>query len=496
MPVYIVVLAGEIVLKSRRTRPRFLKRLVSNIEDALGRMGVGGYRVWVDGARVFVEAPVDVSKVLERVFGVYRFGEVVEVEFKDLSDLAGKIASLAKDMVSGKKFAVRVHRTGEHGFTSIDAAREIGRLLYEYSAGVDLENPEVEVWVEIRGNKAYLYKSRINGPGGLPIGVEGRALVLFSGGFDSPVASWFIARRGVQVDFLHYIMASPQSAYLAYKVARYLAENWLYGYKPRLITADFRGVTSVIREKVKRSYRQVVLRAIMYIVGWKIAEKLGYDAIVTGESLGQASSQTLANLRAVEKTIGAKITFLRPLIGFDKEEIIEWSRRIGTHDLSKSVAEFCAIAPSLVTTKAKVHELKQELEKIPGDVIDKVVANIKILDLLNSKPDDVLPEEDIEIDYIPDEAVVIDLRSRSEYEKLRHPRAIHVSQVRDWSMFKDKIVVLYCDYGHLSYIQASMLRRQGVKAYSLRGGLSTLKKILSRNKNLPECKGYHGGTCS
>ncbi len=482
MPLYIIALAGEVVLKSRRTRPRFLRRLVSNIEDALQRHGVSDYRVWVDGARVFVESPVDFSDVLRRVFGIYRFGEVVELDFKDLRDLAGKVASLAKDMVVGKKFAVRVHRTGEHDFTSIDAAREIGNLLYKYSAGVDLENPEAEVWVEIRGDKAYLYKSRIKGPGGLPIGVEGRALVLFSGGFDSPVASWYMARRGVQVDFLHYIMASPQSAYLAYKVARYLAENWLYGYKPRLIIADFRKITEAIREKVRRSYRQVVLRAIMYIVGERVAKKIGYDALVTGESLGQAASQTLANLNAIEKVVNIKTLILRPLIGFDKEEIIDMSRRIGTHDLSSCVAEFCAIAPTLVTTKAKVHELENELNKIPSNLIDDTVSSIRIIDVLEAKPEELLPEEDIEIDYIPEEAIVVDMRPMEEYNKLRHPRAIHISQVRNWNEFKGKTVILYCDHGHLSYIQARLLRKQGIKAYSLRGGINTLKKLLFKTK--------------
>lgn len=480
--MYIVTLSGEIVLKSQRTRPRFLRRLVSNIEDALVRNGVSRYRIWVDGARVFVVSDRDLHGILERVFGVHRFGEVVEVEFSSLDDLASKIEPLARDMVRGKKFAVRVHRVGSHEFTSIDVARVVGERLYRYSRGVDLENPEVEVWIEVRDNKAYLYKTRLEGPKGLPIGVEGRALVLFSGGFDSPVAAWFTAKRGVQVDFLHYIMASPQSAYLAFNVAKLLTEKWLYGYKPRFIVVDLRKIVEFIRENITRSYRQVVLRAVMYVVADIIAEKMRYDAIVTGESIGQAASQTLVNLGVIERITGVKTIIVRPLIGFDKEEIISLSRNIGTYSLSGCVAEFCAIAPTLVTTRADPRELEKELNKIPRQLIEEAASSTKIYSILETKEHDLLPSEDIEIDYIPEGAVVIDLRNLSEYRKYRYPGAIHVSQVKDWNMFKDHIVVLYCDHGHLSYIQAKILRNQGIKAYSLRGGLKTLRKILEAKK--------------
>jgi len=164
---------------------------------------------------------------------------------------------------------VRVKRSGQHKFTSLDVARKVGELLKPYSAGVDLENPEVTVELEVRGSVAYLYTRTIRGPGGLPVGVEGKALVLFSGGFDSPVAAWFTAKRGVKVDFLHYYMGSTLSTYYAFQVAKELAFKWLYGYQPVFILVDFTDIISEISRKVEWSYRQVVLRAVMYSVAEK-----------------------------------------------------------------------------------------------------------------------------------------------------------------------------------------------------------------------------------
>ncbi len=479
MPKYIITIAGEVLLKSPRTRPRFIKKLLSNIQDAFKRNNVRDYKISVEGARIFIESKPDVSDLLKNIFGIYRFGEVVKVDFKDLKDLAIKISELAKHMVKDKKFAVRVHRVGEHDFTSIDVAREVGALLKPYSRGVDLDNPDIEVWIEVRGNKAYLYKSRIKGPGGLPIGVEGRVLVLFSGGFDSPVAAWFMAKRGAIVDLLHYIMGSPQLLYMVHRVAKVLADKWLYGYSPRMYIVDLREIINVIRENVKRSYRQVVLRAIMYIVADKVARKYGYDAIATGESLGQASSQTLVNLSVIEKAINIDTMILRPLIGLDKEDIINYSRLISTYEESSKVAECCTIAPTLVVTRAKLSELKEELEKIPKELIESAIKNIQIINILSTRVEELMPKNQIEIDFIPEGAIVVDLRSIDEYKKWHYPGALHVSMIDSYEKYKDKPIVFYCQFGHISYLMAYKLRSQGYKAFSLKGGIKTAKELSS-----------------
>jgi len=148
---------GEIPLRSSRTRPRFYKVLIDNIRDAVERVGGRVNTIEILEAKILLDVDREVEEVLTRVFGVYRVGRVLEYEFRDLKDLAEWVASKAASYVQGKKFAVRVKRSGQHDFTSLDVAREVGALLKPFSKGVDLENPEVEVSLEVRGSRVFLY---------------------------------------------------------------------------------------------------------------------------------------------------------------------------------------------------------------------------------------------------------------------------------------------------------------------------------------------------
>ena len=367
--VFYAALAGEIVLKSDRVRPRFQARLVENLVAAFARFGARCERPAIIQARLIGRC--DSDNDLERAvlaaahtFGIHGSTVAHVVEYRDLRELAERVRLVAAEWVKGRKFAVRAKRTGVEGFTSLDVAREVGSALYNYSAGVDLENPEVEVFVEVRGDKAYVHKGFRPGPGGLPIGVEGRGLTLFSGGLDSPVAAWMAAKRGIEVDLLHFILASPRSVEDAKRVAKRLVELWLHGYNPRLYVVDFRAVTEAIRMSVRRDYAQVVLRAAMFKAAELVAEKRGYQAIFTGESIGQVSSQTLYNLYALARVILLQIPLIRPLAGLDKEEIISISRRIGVYEEAAQTKEYCRLGSGPVTTRARPETLRAEYEKI------------------------------------------------------------------------------------------------------------------------------------
>ena len=372
--VVLASISGEIVLKSDRTRPRFERRLVNNIIDAFRREDVECNRVWIEAARLYVsnckdeESVEKAVKVLSRVFGIHGVAIAHLVEYSDLNDLAERVKEVAGEWVRDKKFAVRARRSGVEPFTSLDAARVIGAALYPLSQGVDLENPEVEVFVEIRGNKAYIHRGMSRGPDGLPIGVEGRAIVLFSGGLDSPAAAWMAAKRGIEVDLVHYVLASPLSIIDALRVGRKLARLWLYGYRPKLYVFDFRPVTAAIAGMVENSYAQIVLRLAMYVVAEKFALAEGYDAIYTGESVGQVSSQTLKNLYALTRARPLNVPLIRPLAGFDKEEIVSLTRRIGVYEEAAKTREYCQLARGLVATRADPDKLLREYEKIEGIV--------------------------------------------------------------------------------------------------------------------------------
>ena len=473
MPEYLVTVSGELPLRSKRTRSKFYKRLIDNIKDMVERNNARVLGSRIVEAKIWLITDRDVLAGLSRVFGVHRAGLVITYNFRDLDDLAEWVFKNTRNSVESKKFAVRVKRSGRHSFTSLDVARRIGELLKPYSSGVDLENPEVLVELEVRDSTAYLYTSTMSGPGGLPVGVEGKALVLFSGGFDSPVAAWFTAKRGVEVDFLHYYLGSTLSSYYAFIVAKKLASEWLYGYRPSFILVDFTDVISEITRKVEWSYRQVVLRALMYIVADKIAEKFNYNALVTGESLGQASSQTLKNLSAIERAIKPRTPILRPLLGLDKEEIINFSRRIGLYDYSSKVFEACAIAPTRVVTAASPEEITKYVNSLDLSLVEKSISSLRIYDVLSTSPEDIALASNIELDFIPENAVIVDMRSNRSPPI---PNSITLSEV-DLEKFKDKTLVLVCETGSVSYVMAKELREMGYRAFSLKGGVKTCLQI-------------------
>jgi len=207
---YLVVPSGEVMLKSKRVLLMLLRRAV---EDALARHGrrLVGWSLWE--GRILAGCDGECGCLLARVFGVYRVARVRGMleGFKSIDDISVWAEKLFRDDVEGRRFAVRVKRSGKHDFTSLDVARHVGSRLKPYSSGVDLENPDIEVFLEVRGDKVVGYTGDdiIEGVGGLPAGSEGRALSLFSGGIDTPVATWYVARRGVLVDMLHIIVSSP-----------------------------------------------------------------------------------------------------------------------------------------------------------------------------------------------------------------------------------------------------------------------------------------------
>jgi thiamine biosynthesis protein ThiI len=204
---------------------------------------------------------------------------------------------------------------------------------------------------------------------------------------------------------------------------------------------------------------------------------MGYEALITGESIGQASSQTLKNLSAIERAVGIKIPVLRPLLGLDKEEVIEYSRRIGLYEYSSRVFEACAIAPTRVVTAASPEEISRYLSSVDASVIEKAVNSARVYDVLSASPEDVVLASSIELDFIPENAVVVDVR-RDRSQPLLN--SIPLSEV-EWEKLRDKVIVLVCETGSLSHLIARELRELGYKAFSSRGGVKGCSLLSARS---------------
>jgi len=477
----LIRLSGEVTTKSKRTRRRFTERLVENLRDALAREGLGG-EVEPHWDRIYIHTEgTGAPEVLRRVFGVRSLSVATQRSFRDRGDIVRHGEELFRDAVRGKKFAVRARRVGNAVISIKALERELGAALYPYAAGVDLEEPEVTAYVEVHDGRACFFTERLEGYGGLPVGVEGRALALISGGFDSAVAAWYLLKRGVELDYLFLNLGGCAHEYGALSCAKVLAERWSYGTRPVTHVVDLRPVLEALHHVVKPNYWNLILRRLFYRIGELVAEREGHEALVTGEAVGQVSSQTLHNLVVASEAV--RIPILRPLLGFDKEEIVRHSRVVGTHEISKGVKEYCAVVPKHPVTRAPLPRVRAEEEKLPLDLLERLVAERRVVDLLH------LDEAELDVlqwqvDEIPEGAAVVDVREPGDYEIWHCPGAINIPlaelPARATELPKDGPIILYCPIGYQSLDGVELLRRLGYEAYSFRGGVPALRRYLAR----------------
>ncbi len=469
---------GEVTLKSPATRRRFTKRLLKNLRDALKSSGSTGH-VERDHDRVYVSAS-DASALtpLANCFGVQSLSPVTQRGWQSLDDIVEHAVELFADAVRNRTFGVRVRRVGSRDaipFRSQDVARAVGTALNRDAAGVDLGSPDVEVQLEIMPGQVYFFSQRVPGPGGLPLGVEGRAIALVSGGFDSAVAAWTMQKRGVVLDHVFCNMGGRDHQLGVLRVMKQIADHWSYGHRPHLHSIDFDAVTRDLREKGETRYWQVVLKRLMLRAGTMIAEEREAPAIITGDAVGQVSSQTLQNMAVISEATRTPV--LRPLVGFNKDEIIAIARRIGTEDLSKDVAEYCAMVPSRPATSASLEVILKEERKLDPSLLERAVAERSVIDLraidLSSAESGSLETRDLSND-----AVLIDLRSAAAYRGWHYDGALHLEfneALRAFPHFdKANDYVLVCEFGLKSAHLAELMQRDGFRASHFGRGLKDL----------------------
>ncbi len=365
---------GETTLKSDYTRRIFEQRLISNIHKGLKSAGID-FEITTEPGRIFVKTKkVNVAcDVLKRVFGLVSISPVKEVTVKadigKLVDYAEKFASnyIKKD----DTFAVRAKRTGNDAFTSQMIERRVGaRIVEKIGSKVNLTNPDKILYVEVRQNKAYFFREKIKCPGGLPLGTQGNVVALFSGGIDSAVAAWMMMKRGCKV-FPLYIDCSPfvESSELE-KVKSVFTQlkKWSIGFEMKLIVIKNKALTEIV-EKAKENLTCLLCKRMMYRIAERVCEIKGAKAIVTGENLGQVASQTLDNLYVLDHATHFPV--IRPLIGLNKEEIVELAKEIGTYEASISKSSSCSAVPSSPRTKGRISEVEREEGKLDVEKLVK-----------------------------------------------------------------------------------------------------------------------------
>lgn len=372
---------GEIFLKGLN-RPQFLRMLVGRVRNAVRE--VNGH-VWLNDSRVYVSDVSDMEEAIRRVtkvFGVHSVCRAIEMEKDDFEALCAQGAELLKDC-SGS-FKVNARRSDKrYPMDSPTINVEMGAYILERRPDlrVDVKNPDVVLSVEIR-DMAYLYTHPIPAVGGMPVGSNGKATLLLSGGIDSPVAGWMIAKRGVSVNAVHFYSFPYTSERAKEKVldlARILSES-LCGIRVHVV--PFTDIQMQIHEKCHEDYTTIIMRRYMMRIANAIAKKEHSQALITGESIGQVASQTMHALSCTD--VVADMPVFRPLIGFDKSEIISIAEKIGTYETSSLPFEDCCtvFTPRHPATRPKMEIILDGESKLDGDaLIAAALENTEVFEL-------------------------------------------------------------------------------------------------------------------
>ena len=336
---------GEVVLKGLNRRA-FEDRLLSNVSRRLRRCG--SFQVYVRQSTIYAEplsADCDMDAAFaaaQQIFGIARVARAMPCE-RDPQAIAETAAKyLSGEFAKARTFKVETKRADKRfPMNSIQVSQAVGGLLAEMFPEVraEMRNPDLTVYVEIREKAAYAHTPSVPGAGGLPVGMGGRALSLLSGGLDSPVASWMIARRGVELEMIHFVSppyTSPQAQDKVIQLAKLLTASC---GRLKVHIVPFTRIQEEIRKNCPEAYFTLIMRRFMMRIAQAVAKQSGVTALVTGESLGQVASQTMKALAVTESVVSVPV--LRPLIGMDKVDIIHTAQRIGTYDTSILPYEDC-----------------------------------------------------------------------------------------------------------------------------------------------------------
>ncbi len=496
LPIRILLrFSGEVSTKATPTRRQFITRMRRNIKDALKSAGIPAAfdrrynRLFIDVAD---EAAIP---IIARIFGVQSLSRVETYPGDSLEAIVAKGEELFAEKVRGRRFAVRARRVGERRqvpFTSNEIERSLGAALFPLAAGVDLSHPEITVGLEVYEGEVNFFTERIQGPAGLPLGTQGRALALLSGGFDSPVASWQILRRGVSLDYLFCNMGGSAHQLDVLGVAKVLADRWSYGTFPKLHAVNFEPIMRAIQDRVERRYWQVVLKRLMVRTADLLARETKAIALIKGDAVGQVSSQTLQNMAVISRA--TLLPILRPVVGMNKEEIIELSKIVGTFEQASQVQEHCAMVARGPATAAKLEEIEAEEGRLAESGIDELIAHLvrerSIFDLCRL---DLLAERApaLEIDALPEDALLIDLRSKAAFQGWHYPESLHLEFGQALAAYpsfdRSKSYVFYCEYEIKSAQLAELLHKLGVRAHHFKGGLKGVVALAKRQGlSIPE----------
>lgn len=431
---FIIRPFSEIMVKSKGVRKRYLWFLQHNLQvqfrEISSQIKVSVHydklEINIRDADTIEKLQPEIAiieKILLRTPWVESFLEVETHDVCDMDLMAKKAEDVYIDRIKDKTFCVRVKRTGKHEFTSLELERHIWSHLlitldnkYGIHGKVDVKKPQVTVYMEIKDENLYVVKKTWYWIGWFPIWAQDKVVSLLSGWFDSGVAAFSMMKRGCKVDYLFFNLWGTAHELWVKQVAYYLNKNFSAGYKASIVSVPFENVVKHLVTKTHHKYRGIILKRCMLKVADFLAQKYNYCALVKWDSLGQVSSQTLKNIHVVDKASDTVV--LRPLISFNKQEIVDISKQIWTHDFACNMPEYCGVISDRPSVWASVSEVLEEEENFDFSLLDEAIENRS-----TNRVDDILQhvqDESDEIEYknFPtDNDVIIDIRDPDSIKK-------------------------------------------------------------------------------
>jgi len=374
----LLVKYGEIAIRGKN-RYLFENQLISAIRKNIDSLDPGHYIKKEQGRFVIYNknGETDVEGLIERVkvvYGVLGVSPCIISDIQDFSVVANFALEYFKDaypaLVSGTSFKVFARRANkDYPMTSTEIAASIGERILEFypQLKVSMKNPEISLHVEFR-NDVYIYSNTVKGVGGLPAGSSGKGVLLLSGGIDSPVAGYLMEKRGISLDAVYFHSPPYTSERAKEKVIDLAKRLSLFSGGKKLIVVPFTDIQLCLYDNVQAEKLTILMKRIMLRIGEMIAKENGGLALVTGDSVGQVASQTLRSINAVESAVTLPI--LRPLSGFDKQEIINLSEQIGTFEISIRPYEDCCTI--FVAKHPETKPKTSIIESIEADIMPKI----------------------------------------------------------------------------------------------------------------------------
>ena len=478
---FIIRLFPEISIKSKPVRNRLIRQVRQNLVNVCKHHGisVNAYAQWDKVVAIFDETITKDRAITElsRIPGIHSFMEVNEYPFTTLDSLFDEIKDVVGPSIENKTFAVRVKRKGQHEFNSQMAERVIGGKFKASfpNKGVCLDNPEVLIHIEIENQTAYLSGEKHLGIGGYPVGSQGEVFSLISGGFDSGVSTYDVLHRGCRVNYLSFNMGGTAHEIGVKQESYFLWDRFASSHRVRFVTIPFEPIVGQILERTHHGVRGVILKRMMMRVGSLVAKKFDAEALVTGESLGQVSSQTLRNLTHIDNV--CDVLLLRPLVTADKQDIIDKSREIGTIGFAESMPEYCGVISDHPNVCPSASFVEEEEAKMDSDLVQKAFESMKVVDINDIPKDTTKLKTEVEtVSELLSNEVVLDVRAPDDVEKA--PLTVEGHEVITMPFYKTasdfhtldqiKTYALYCDQGVMSLMQAKQLKEKGyhnVKVY-------------------------------